>query len=135
MDVSILGVHQNLSIFNSFFVFLNNHLFLESFILATTIFIIPLMMLFSIIIIISFGLLNKSLKHITFIFKTYIFLKEWNMADVYMVGILASMIKLDRISLMHTDIGLYFFISFLFTFFLTVRFFNPHDVWHKELLK
>jgi len=135
LDVSILEIHQNLSIFDSFVVFLNNHLFLESFILATTIFIIPLMMLFSIIIIISFTFFKKSLKNISFIFKTYNFLKEWNMSDVYIVGVLASMIKLDRISLMHIDIGLYLFFGFLFTFFLTIRFFNHHDVWHKELLK
>ena len=52
-----------------------------------------------------------------------------------MVAILVSMIKLDNISIMKLDIGLYLFFMFLFLFFLTIRFFNPHDLWHKELLK
>jgi len=45
------------------------------------------------------------------------------------------MIKLNSISLMKLDIGLYLFFMFLVSFLLTIRFFNPHDVWHKELLK
>jgi len=135
LDVSILGIHKNLSIYDSYFLLLNNNLFLPSFILSTTIFIIPIIMLFSIIIIILFSLFHKNLKKIIFIFKVYFFLKEWNMAEVYLVAVLVSMIKLESISIMKIDIGLYLFFLFLFTFLLSVRFFNPHDVWHKELIK
>jgi paraquat-inducible protein A len=131
LDISILGIHKNLSIYNSYFLLLNNNLFLPSFILIITIFIIPIMMLFSIIVIILFTFFHKSLKKITFIFKFYHFLKEWNMAEVYLVAVLVSMIKLNNISLMKLDTGLYLFFLFLFTFLLTVRFFNPHDVWHR----
>jgi len=92
-------------------------------------------MLFSIITILSIYFLGIQLRNISFIFKVYNFLKEWNMAEVYMVAILVSMIKLDNISIMKLDIGLYLFFIFLFLFFLTIRFFNPHDLWHKELLK
>jgi paraquat-inducible protein A len=135
LDISILGIHKNLSIYDSYFALLNKNLFLPSFILIITIFIVPIMMLFSIIVIIGFALFHKNLTKITFIFKFYNFLKEWNMAEVYLVAVLVSMIKLNSISLMKIDIGLYLFFLFLFIFLLTVRFFNPQDVWHKELIK
>jgi len=135
LDISILGIHQNLSIYNSFFLLLNKTLFFPASILIITIFLIPIMMLFSIIFIILFKFTHHNLTKITFVFKFYNFLKEWNMAEVYLVAVLVSMIKLDSISLMKLDIGLYLFFMFLISFILTIKFFNPHDVWHKELLK
>jgi paraquat-inducible protein A len=134
LDISILGIHKNLSIYDSFFLLLNKNLFLPAFILIITIFIIPIMMLFSIVIIILVTLFHGNLLKITFIFKFYNFLKEWNMAEVYLVAVLVSMIKLNYISLMKIDKGLFLFFTFLSTFFLTIRFFNPQDVWHKELI-
>ena len=135
LDISILGIHKNLSIFDSYFLLLNKNLFFPSFILIITIFMIPIMMLFSIIVIILFTFFHQNLTKITFVFKFYNFLKEWNMAEVYLVAVLVSMIKLNSISLMKLDIGLYLFFMFLISFLLTIRFFNPHDVWYKELLK
>ena len=62
----------------------------------------------------------------------YLHLKEWALIDVYLLAIIISMIKLQKMGILQIDIGLVsFFFSMLFYIF-TIYLFNPKDIWYAK---
>jgi paraquat-inducible protein A len=100
----------------------------SSSILFITIILIPIMMIFLINFIIfgdKVGIPHKILRNaISF----YNMIKDWNMAEVYLIGILISMIKLRELTTMEINLGFWINILYVFMFYLTVVWFNPHDI-------
>jgi paraquat-inducible protein A len=61
--------------------------------------------------------------------KTYHFLTEWTMLDVYMIGILISLIKMKDYGEILSGPGLYSFIGLLTVMLLTSLSFDSRHVW------
>ena len=133
LDISVLGIERKLSFLNLLLILVNKEYFFIAFILGVSVILIPIVMLFIIFVILFYITLKISVKKISFLFRWYEHIKEWNMIEVYLVSILVSMIKLNDISVMKIDNGLWFFMMYLLLFYLTSKFFNSHDIWHKEL--
>jgi len=64
--------------------------------------------------------------------KVYQFIKEWNMAEVYLLGILIAMIKLEQITDMVVDYGLWFNFLYVTLFYIALTWFNPYSYVHYE---
>ncbi|MGB5867905.1 MAG: paraquat-inducible protein A [Arcobacteraceae bacterium] len=127
LTVTLLNTKSR-SILDSIEILYQNNYPVSSAILFMTVVLIPILMIFLINIII-FG--NK-LKIPHFILKKaisiYEELKDWNMAEVYMVGILISMIKLEELTTMHINFGFWIILVYVIMFYLTLMWFNPHDI-------
>ena len=61
--------------------------------------------------------------------KLYHFLSEWTMLDVYMIGILVSLIKMKDFGYVFNGSGLYSFIGLLILVILTMLSFDSRLVW------
>lgn len=57
------------------------------------------------------------------------------MAEVYMISIIVSIIKLQKMATLSIGLGFYFFLGFLIMMFLTMSLFNPYDVWNDDELQ
>jgi len=110
-------------------IILSEHDFpLSTTILFITVIIIPILMILLINFIIfasKIGIARNSIKKaISF----YDAIKEWNMTEVYLIGILISMIKLDELTQLEINAGLWINFLYIIMFYITVVFFNPHDI-------
>jgi paraquat-inducible protein A len=133
LDIDVLGISRKISLLDSFFILLDERHFLTAVILLFSVIVIPVTMLFIIVAILLHILFKISVKKVSFLFRCYEHIKEWNMIEVYLVSVLVSMIKLNDVSEMAIDNGLWFFMIYLLFFYITLKFFNSHDIWHKEL--
>lgn len=61
--------------------------------------------------------------------KAYHHLSEWTMLDVYMLGILISLIKMKDYGEIYNGLGLYSFIGLLIMVILTMLSFDSRHVW------
>lgn len=116
------------SILDSIEILYQHHYTVGAAILLITIVFIPITMIFLINLIIfghKFGVPRVWLqKAISF----YDLIKDWNMAEVYLVGILISMVKLEELTTMEINLGFWVNVMYIFMFYLTVIWFNPHDI-------
>ncbi|MBN2895004.1 MAG: paraquat-inducible protein A [Campylobacterales bacterium] len=72
--------------------------------------------------------------HLRALFQIYSSLRRWGMAEVYLISIPVSMIKLDTMGDLSIDPGFYLFFYFLICFYIAVLWFNPDDLWHGDAL-
>lgn len=101
---------------------------LSTAILFTTVIAIPIIMILLINFIIFGSKFGVSKKGLTRAISFYDTIKEWNMTEVYLIGVLISMIKLDELTKLETNIGLWINFLYIIMFYITVTFFNPHDI-------
>lgn len=91
--------------------------------------VIPLILLDLIFMMLIPIKLGYSPKRIRTYFRLYLTIKNWGMAEVYLVSIFVAIIKLDGMAELSLDFGLYSFIFFLITFYISIAWFNPRDLW------
>jgi len=93
-----------------------------------TIVIIPIVIL-CLINLIIFGhqlkIPHRILKKVVYFYEN---LKNWNMAEVYLIAILISMVKLEELTTMQVNIGFWIMLVYIVMFYLTIMWFNPHDI-------
>ena len=60
--------------------------------------------------------------------KIYLVIKEYSMIEVYFLGILITMIKLDKLTNMTLQYGLFFNAFFVLLLYIILIWFNPYDI-------
>jgi len=134
LTLKILDISQTTTLFETLIVFANDgYIILSIFIIFIGIFI-PIIMLVLILLILIPLKNNGDPKKVSKYFKWYETLIEWQMAEVYLISIFVTIVKLQKMAEVKLEIGLYFFIAFLFFMFVSMIMFNPHDIWSKDEL-
>lgn len=134
ITLKILELEQTTTLMQTVFIFFENgYIGVSLFIIVIGV-IIPFVMLILILFILIPLKNGSSHKKVSIYFKLYESLMEWQMAEVYLVSIFVSIIKLNKMATLEIGIGLYFFCAFLFFMFITINFFNPYDIWNKNEL-
>jgi paraquat-inducible protein A len=103
--------------------------------LFTTIVIIPIMMLLLTLGIIfnkELSLKNETLRSFV---RFYLIVKEWNMIEVYFVGLLISMVKLYELADVVILAGFWINVVYVVLLYLSLVLFNPYDVIHIDKRK
>lgn len=104
-------------------------------ILVFTLLIIPPGMLL-LLARVTWGYLNREpLKRVGHYLESYLHLREWNMAEIYLLAIFISLIKLKSLGEITLLPGLYFLLLFLSVFYFTTGWFNPIDYWLSEIVE
>jgi len=134
LSLDIIGLESSGSIFTSAralvetgYVFTGVAVFLTSILIP----IIKLMILFLVSLQIFFKRADRST---IFMFRSYKFLDEWGMLEVYMIGILVTIIKLLHMAKVQYDAGFYCFIGLLSATILSSVFLDEHHFW-KEIAR
>lgn len=132
ITLEILELQQTTTLIETVFIFFENGYIGVSLFITIIGIIIPFMMLILILFILIPLQNGASHTKIRKFFKLYEHLREWQMAEVYLVSVFVSIIKLNKMATLDIGIGLYFFSTFLLFMFLTISFFNPYDIWTED---
>lgn len=116
------------SILDSLLLLYQNDFPVSSFIFFVTVIMIPICMIFLIYFIILGAALKSKKTTLHKAVSLYNTIKEWNMTEVYLLSILIGMIKLNDITVLEIQNGLWITFIFVFMFYITVVFFNPYDI-------
>ena len=134
MTLTIMGQSHSVTVLEAVWFFVNDGYFIIAIIAGGSGVVIPLILLGLIIMMIIPYKLGHDKKNIQFIYRTYEHLSGWAMAEVYLISIFVAIIKLGGMAELTLDYGLYSFGFFLITFYITIIWFNPDDLWsHDEL--
>ncbi len=127
------GIESTYNIVSGFFFLLNNHYEILALIEFITIFLIPIVILISAIYLsLSFKIKTSPAygeKIITLMFK----LIPWNMAEIFLIGALVSLIKL--ISMANITLGISFYAYVLFSLAMTAALFYIDKTHFYQLLR
>lgn len=129
ISISLSGIYQSMQILDFIKVMIDdNYLFFTIFIFVLMQ-VIPILCL---LIIISTDLCiiyKKPLRILENFQKIYNFCISWSMADVFLVGVLVSLIKLVSLVEVGYGLGFWCFILFVIFYILSLSFFDKEFVW------
>jgi len=129
MTLEILGQVHSVTLFEAVWFFVNDGYIIIAIIAASAGVVIPLFLLVLIIMMILSIKMGVKVDAIKFFFRTYSHLTAWAMAEVYLISIFVAIIKLGGMAELTLDFGLYSFFFFLITFYISITWFNPDDLW------
>lgn len=75
--------------------------------------------------------LNRMPWKIAVVFRCLQTIQSWSLLEVFMLGILVSVVKLSKTATVIPGIGLYSFLVLIFVLAATTAFFDPRIVWEK----
>ncbi len=135
MTLEIMGQSHSITLFEAVWFFVSDGYIIIALIAAASGVLIPLLLL-GLIMMMTIGLkLGYKPRSLSYLFRSYEHLSGWAMAEVYLVSIFVAMIKLDGMAELTLDFGLFSFGFFLVTFYITIIWFNPHDLWNQDVLE
>ena len=75
--------------------------------------------------------LNKTPWNLPFALRFVQKIKPWGMMDVFMIGILVSIVKLAKLATIVPNIALYAFTALIFVLATATASHDPHAIWEK----
>ncbi|TAA47153.1 paraquat-inducible protein A [Corallincola spongiicola] len=103
--------------------------FWVAFMVVLTAFIVPLLELSLLLSITVLAKLRRGMGFVVSAVKVYQKIRSWGMLEVYMFGILVSIVKLVDLADLVVNGGLYCFGGLLFCSTYAAASFDPHEVW------
>ncbi len=125
------GELKNHSIFTGVSDFLSQNMVFPAFFVLLGTFMIPFItLLLSLLITVPIAL-NYRVNGFIRLFKTFYYIRYWSMLEVYLLGIIVSLIKLDTISKVSADMGLIALISLMVCQFMVCMMLKPAWLWNQ----
>ena len=113
MSLYTFGMEQSASVVGSIFKLFDKGYVFVSLIALLTVFVFPLFRLL-LLLCVSLGLkCRKDFFRISFLMRCYHYLDEWSMPEVYMLGILVTIIKIYHLAYIRYDTGLFCFVGLI----------------------
>ena len=129
MTLDIMGIKGDGSIYDAIIVFAESGFLIVAIMTGLTSFLFPLIKLF-LLFCISLGLkLHRFTSRLPLMMRWYRHLDEWGMLEVYMVGILVSIIKLKHMAHIQYNIGFLCFIGLLCVALAASTSVDAHEFW------
>ncbi len=129
LTLHVLGMEQSGSIWDAFLSFYTQQYYLVTVLLFLTSVLFPLLrlsILFSVCLQLKIRLYSKSL---FFLFRTAHHLDEWGMADVYLIALLVSIVKIHNVGTLDFNIGFFCFIFLVLMTRATSAALDPEEFW------
>jgi paraquat-inducible protein A len=129
MQLNMSGFQQSQSIISGTMVLLEEQYYLVAILTFITSMAIPFIRLV-LLFIITFSLTIKFYHHsLAWQFRLFYHLEEWGMLEVYMLGIIVSVVKLSGMARIEFGHGLVAYALLLVTSILASTTLNEHEVW------
>ncbi len=129
LTIKILNIERSVSFISGVGYLIESGRYLTALILGFSVIIIPYTMLIlriTVMVAVRLKALSPFVFHLLDFYKK---IHEWNMVEVYLVGILIAIIKLHSIADITVGMGTLLFLLFITTFYISVEWFNPNDVY------
>lgn len=131
LSFEILGRIQTSTLFSAVVkLYEEGSIFVAIIVFATSI-LIPLIKLLGMLFVLLPLHFNKAPYYLPLLFRSIKFLNTWGMIEVYMLGILISMVKLADIAIIVAGIGLWTFAALLLVVVLVSLSTNESEIWQK----
>ena len=129
LTLHTMGMEQSGSVFDAFLSFYHQEYYLVTVLLFLTAIFFPLLrlsILFSISLQLKIQLYSKSL---FFLFRTAHHIDEWGMVDVFLIGLIVSIIKIMNLGSIDFNIGFFSFIFLVLMTRATTSALDPETFW------
>ena len=113
MTLDTMGLENSGNIFDEFVVTWSSGYWFVAILLALTTVIFPLTKLILLFLIALNLKLKRYHSSLSLLMRIYVHLDEWAMFEVFMIGILVTIIKMHHMAHIHYDIGLFCFVGLL----------------------
>ncbi len=131
MTLDTMGFVKDGSIFDCITVIYESGYIFVSFIVALTSFAFPLIKL-SLLFYVSLNLkFNRHPHDLPLFMRCYKHFDEWGMLEVFMVGVLVSIIKLHHVAHIHYNVGFFCFIALLIIALMSSTAMDEHEFWKR----
>jgi paraquat-inducible protein A len=94
-----------------------------------TVVIVPAIHLATMIYILAPLQVKQVPKHLAIVFRLYQFLKPWGMMEIFMLGILVSVVKLGKMATIIPGLALFAFLSLIFVLAAMTVALDEHLIW------
>jgi len=129
MSLNLLGQMQQQSVFNSILAIFNEGYSLIALVLFLTCILVPFLKI-SILLYVSLGLYKQwLLPFIHASFRIYHSIDEWAMLEIYMLGILVSVVKLHSVAQLDFNLGIVLFVVYLMLSLSSSAFLDEELYW------
>jgi paraquat-inducible protein A len=129
MSLNIMGKEGSGSIYDGIIAFNESGYVFVALMVGLTSFFFPFIKLFLLFIISLCLKLKRYPDNLPLLMRWYHHLDEWGMLEVYMVGILVSIIKLYHMAHIHYDTGLFCFVALLIVSLSSSSSMDEHLFW------
>lgn len=134
MILNMSGLSQQQSLISGARVLLQEQYYLVAILTLLSSMLVPLLRLILLFYVTVSIALNYFHSHMLWAFRLYHHMEEWGMLDVYMLGIIVSVVKLLSMAEIEPGFGLWAYAGLLLSSILATTALNPHEVW-ETLLK
>ncbi len=129
VSIKILNIERSVTFASGIGYLIETGRYLTALILSLSVIVIPYTMLVIRIAVMVAVRLKAVSPFILKLLEIYRKIYEWNMAEVYLVGVLIAIIKLRSLAEVTVGVGVLVFLLFIITFYISVEWFNPDDVY------
>jgi len=129
MTIHILGMTQSVTLIQAVWFFTQDGYLLVALIALAAGLLIPVLLLGLIFFILGALWLGYTIHDVRLASRWYGKLKSWSMAEVYLLSVFVAVVKLQGMATLDFNAGLFAFLFFLLTFYITIVWFNPQDLW------
>ncbi len=129
ITIKILNIERSVSFVSGLGYLIESGRYLTAIILGLSVIVIPYAMLVLRIAVMVAVRIKAMSPSVFRLLELYRKIHEWNMAEVYLVGILIAIIKLRSLAEITVGTGTLLFLLFIITFYISVEWFNPNDVY------
>ncbi len=129
ITIKILNIERSVSFISGIGYLIESGRYLTAMILGLSVIVIPYAMLVLRIAVMVAVRLKAVSPSVFRLLELYRKIHEWNMAEVYLVGILIAIIKLRSLAEITVGSGTLLFLLFIISFYISVEWFNPNDVY------
>ncbi|WP_353662152.1 paraquat-inducible protein A [Hydrogenimonas sp. SS33] len=134
LDLNIMGLHASSSLFEALWMVYRDGYGFIAFVSMMTGLLIPVLMILLLLMILVPLKMGYRPTRVALWFRLYEKMREWGMAEVYLVAIVVAIIKLLGMGTLHIGPGFFVFIFFFLTYYITTVWFNPEDIWFDDAL-
>ena len=131
LTMDILGQQHSVTLIQAVTYFFYDGYYLIAVIASAVGVFIPLLMLLMIVYLILPVKMGRPISSMKNVFRYYCHLAPWSMAEVYLISIFVAIVKLSGMATLKLDFGLFSFVLFLLSYYITVTWFNIEDMWNQ----
>ncbi|WP_051221971.1 paraquat-inducible protein A [Neptunomonas japonica] len=131
LTLTTLGLSQSETIFMSVTALYDSHLFAVSALVLMSAIVVPLMKLLLMAYLSGCLLFHKPAPLLSWAMRSYQQLDSWGMLEIYMLGILVSIVKLVDVADVTPGIGLYSLAGLIIVTLLTSTQLDRHRFWRR----
>ena len=135
MILNMAGLSQEQSIISGARVLLTEHYYLVAIITFLSSVLVPLFRLVLLFYVTSGIAVNYFHMNMIWAFRLFHHMEEWGMLEVYMLGIIVSVVKLLSMAEITPGFGLWAYAALLLSSIMATTSLNPHEVWEILLEK